>query len=151
MKKSVTIAAITLALFSTGIVSTTIDTNNVALASSKKYKSVNKDLAKNLKQDQSYADDDSDNYGYSKYIEKIKYTGGSDINVYVNGAFKDLSSSEKTDVLNKVQNLAKMVLIQNDKISTSNAKEGLIIEAFNGKNSIAVSKISNHKEYHFDN
>ena len=87
----------------------------------------------------------------SKYIEKVKYTGNSDINVYVNGGFKELSESEKTEVLNQVQSLAKMVLVQNSKISSSEAGKGLILEAFNGKNSVAVSKISNHKSYHFTN
>lgn len=69
----------------------------------------------------------------------------------MNGGFKELSESEKTEVLNQVQSLAKMVLVQNSKISSSEAGKGLILEAFNGKNSVAVSKISNHKSYHFTN
>ena len=151
MRKSFILAATALTLLSTGITSVAVNSTTTILASSKKYKSINKDLAKNLKEDQSYADQDPDNYVYSKYIEKVKYTGNSDINVYVNGGFKELSDSEKTEVLNQVQSLAKMVLVQNSKISSSEAGKGLILEAFNGKNSVAVSKISNHKSYHFTN
>ena len=151
MRKSFILAATALTLLSTGITSVAVNSTTTILASSKKYKSINKDLAKNLKEDQSYADQDPDNYCYSKYIEKVKYTGNSDINVYVNGGFKELSDSEKTEVLNQVQSLAKMVLVQNSKISSSEAGEGLILEAFNDKNSVAVSKISNHKAYHFTN
>ena len=151
MRKSFILAATALTLLSTGITSVAVNSTTTILASSKKYKSINKDLAKNLKEDQSYADQDPDNYGYSKYIEKVKYKGNSDINVYVNGGFKELSESEKTEVLNQVQSLAKMVLVQNSKISSSEAGKGLILEAFNGKNSVAVSKISNHKSYHFTN
>ena len=62
-----------------------------------------------------------------------------------------MADSEKTEVLNQVQSLAKMVLVQNSKISSSEAGEGLILEAFNDKNSVAVSKISNHKAYRFTN
>lgn len=149
MRKTIIIAATALTLLSTGITSIVVNSNTVILANSKKYKGINKDLSKNLREDQSYADQDTDNYGYSKYIEKVKYTGNSDVDVYVNGAFKDLSNAQKTNVLNKVQNLAKMVLVQNDKISSSDIKEGLVLEAFNGKNSIAVSKVTNHKAYHF--
>lgn len=151
MRKSFILAATALTLLSTGITSVAVNSTTIILASSKKYKSINKDLAKNLKEDKSYADQDPDNYGYSKYIEKVKYTGNSDINVYVNGGFKELSESEKTEVLNQVQSLAKMVLVQNSKISSSEAGEGLILEAFNDKNSVAVSKISNHKAYRFTN
>lgn len=151
MRKSIIVAATALTLLSTGITSVAFNSDNIVMASSKKYKGVNKDLAKNLKEDQSFADEDSDNFGYSKYVEKVKYTGNSSINVYVNGGFKELSNSQKTDILNKVQGLAKMVLVQDNKISNSEAGEGLVLEAFNGKNSVAVSKISNHKSYHFTN
>lgn len=147
MKKSIIIAATTLALFSTGIVPS-FNSGNVVLANSKQYKSINKDLAKNLKQDQSYADSDSDNFGYSKYISKIKYTGNGDLDIYVSGGFKDLSNAEKTDVLNKTQSLAKMVLTQDDE--DSDISKGFVVEAFDGKNSVAVSKISNRKAYHFN-
>lgn len=147
MKKTIIIAATTLTLFSTGIVSS-FSPDNIVSASTKQYKSINKDLAKNLKQDQSYVNDDSDNFGYSKYINKMKYTGNGNLNIYVNGGFKNLSYTEKTDVLNKAQGLAKMVLTQNDE--DSDISKGFIVEAFDGKNSIAVSKISNRKAYHFN-
>lgn len=147
MKKSIIVAATTLALFSTGTIPS-FTSGNVVSASVRQYKSINKDLAKNLKQDQSYADDDSDNFGYSKYISKIKYTGNGDLDIYVNGGFKDLSNDEKTDVLNKTQSLAKMVLTQDNE--DSDISKGFVVEAFDGKNSIAVSKISNRKAYHFN-
>lgn len=132
------------------VVSTIPNTHNIAYAKKDKYKSVNKDLATQLKQDQSYAENNPDNFGYSQYIEKIKYEGNTDINVYVNGGFKDLNDDEKTDVLNQVQGIAKMVLLNDNKISDSDAADGLVVEAFNGKNSVAVSAVFNHKAYHFN-
>lgn len=115
-----------------------------------KYAEVNKDLAKALKKDQSYANDDPTNFGYAKYIESIKYTGGSDITVNVNGAFKDVDNDVKTDVMNQTQNLVKMVLLNDKKISDDNAGEGLVVLVNNGGNSIGTSKALNHKEYSWD-
>lgn len=149
MKKSFIIAATALTLLSTGITSVATSSNITISASSKKNKEINKDLAKNLKQDQSYADEDEDNFGYAKYIEKMEYSDPADLNIHVNGAFKSLSNDEKTDVLNKAQGLAKMVLTQDDE-SNSDITKGFITEVFNGKNSIAVSKVSNRKAYHFN-
>lgn len=150
MKKALIFTATTLALFSTGVSSAIINQPNSVQASSKKYKTVNKDLKKELKQDRSYADDDPTNYGYSKYIESIKYTGDTNITVHVNGAFKDVDDDVKDDVMDHVQGLAQMVLLNDGKISDDDAREGLIILVNNGKNSIGTSKALNHKKYSWD-
>lgn len=112
-----------------------------------KYAAVNKDLKKNLKQDQSYADQNPDSYGYAKYIESIKYNGNTDITVQVNGAFKELSDTDKTTVMNQTQDLARMVLLQDSKISQDDASDGLIVLIKDGGNSIGTSKAFNHKDY----
>lgn len=147
MKKAIVLTATTLALFGTYTVATPFSQPNVVQASSKKYKAVNKDLKKQLKQDKSYAKSDPTNYGYAKYIESIRYTGNSDITVQVNGAFKDIDDDIKTDVMNQVQGLAKMVLLNDGKISGDDASEGLVVLINNRKNSIGTSKALNHKEY----
>lgn len=147
MKKAIVLTATTLALFGTYTVATPFSQPNVVQASSKKYKAVNKDLKKQLKQDKSYAKSDPTNYGYAKYIESIKYTGNSDITVQVNGAFKDIDDDIKTNVMNQAQGLAKMVLLNDGKISGDDASEGLVVLINNGKNSIGTSKALNHKEY----
>ena len=41
-----------------------------------------------------------------------------------------------------------MVLTQDDE--DSDISKGFVVEAFDGKNSVAVSKISNRKAYHFN-
>lgn len=147
MKKTFILTATTLALLSAGFTTIIVNQPSIVQASLKKYKSINKDLKKNLKQDRSYADDDPTNYGYTKYIESIKYTGGTSITVQVNGAFKDVDDDVKDDVMDHVQGLAKMVLLQDKKISKSDASDGLIILINNGKNSIGTSKALNHKAY----
>ncbi|MCZ3746525.1 hypothetical protein L2520_03690 [Limosilactobacillus vaginalis] len=147
MKKTFILTVTALSLLSTGVTNIIINQPTVAQASSKKYKAVNKDLKKELKKDRSYADDDPTNYGYAKYIESIKYTGGTNITVQVNGAFKDVDDDIKDDVMDHVQGLAKMVLLNDGKISGDDAREGLIILINNGKNSIGTSKALNHKKY----
>lgn len=147
MKKTFILTATALTLFSTGITNVAVNQPTVVQASSKKYKAVNKDLKKELKQDRSYANDDPTNYGYAKYIESIKYTGGTNITVQVNGAFKEVDDDIKTDVMNQAQDLAKMVLLNDGKISSEDAKDGLIVMVKNGKNSIGTSKALNHKKY----
>lgn len=104
-------------------------------------------MKKELKQDRSYANDDPTNYGYAKYIESIKYTGGTNITVQVNGAFKEVDDDIKTDVMNQVQDLAKMVLLNDGRISNDDAKDGLIVKVNNGKDSIGTSQTLNHKKY----
>ncbi|KRN59222.1 hypothetical protein [Limosilactobacillus secaliphilus] len=112
-----------------------------------KHKDINAELKKNLQQDQSYADSNPNNYGYAKQIDRIQYTGNSDILVNVKASFKDLQPQQKTDVMNQTQNLARMVLLHEGKIDDQQSKEGLIVTVNCGDKPVGESKISNHRKY----
>lgn len=112
-----------------------------------KHKSVNADLKKNLKQDQSYADQNPNNYGYAKQIESVQYTGKTDILVNVNPSFKELTPDQKTNVMNQTQDLAKMVLYHDGNIDNHDIAEGLIVTINCGDKPVGESKVSDHKNY----
>ena len=150
MKKSLIITGTALMLLSVGTTIVHPMSINTVQAKSNKHKSINQDLKKNLKKDKSNADNDPTNFGYTKYIESIKYTGNTSITVNVNGAFKDLDDDVKTEVMNQAQDLAKMVLYQDNKISKSDVSDGLVIMINNGGNSIGTTKMLNHKDYSWD-
>lgn len=112
--------------------------------------SINDELAKSLSEDQGYAQKGNSDFVYANYINSVKYTGNAQITVYVNNDFLNLDNQTKTNYLNQVQGMAGSVLLDHNKISDDDFRQGLFITINNGQNSIGSSKISNYKEYHFD-
>lgn len=119
-------------------------------SSASKTSSVNDDLKKSLSENQSYAQKGNSDFAFASYINGVKYTGSNELTVYVNNDFTNLPDKTKTDYLNQVQGMAQSVLLDKNKISDDDCREGLFITINVGQNSIGTSKITNHKEYHFN-
>ena len=148
MKKLITLTAANAMLFgiATPIVDYHIPTKQVQAA---KYSKINKELAQYLAENQQYEKDGNSDFANFNAIDSIKYKGGHDLYVNVNGDFLNLSSSQKTTLLNKIQGGANTTLLDHDKIDVDDYRNGSMITIQLGKNSIGHSKLSDYKTYKF--
>ena len=119
-------------------------------ATSSKQSSVNEDIAKTLSEEKNYAQQGKSDFEFANYINSIKYTGNADITVYVTDDFANLPNSTKTDYLNEVQSMVQMPLLDHNKITNDDCREGVFITVNLGSNSIGHSKVTAHKEYKFN-
>ena len=110
-------------------------------------KTVNTQLAQELVDHQAYADNDPANYGYAKYIRRISDKGNGRITVQVTRNFCRLSSNDKTNVMNQGQVLARMVLIENHRISKRQAARGLDATIRYQKQVVGQSRPDDHYHY----
>lgn len=117
---------------------------------SSKQSSVNEDIAKTLSEEKNYAQQGKSDFEFANYINSIKYTGNADITVYVTDDFANLPNSTKTDYLNEVQSMVQMPLLDHNKITNDDCREGVFITVNLGSNSIGHSKVTAHKEYKFN-
>lgn len=111
---------------------------------------VNDDLKKTLAENQGFAQKGNADFAFANYVNGVKYTGSNELTVYVNSDFENLPDKTKTDYLNQVQGMAQSVLLDKNKISDDDCREGLFITINVGQNSIGTSKISDHKGYSFN-
>ena len=148
MKKLITLIAASLMLF--GTVTTIVDFHVPTMqVQAAKYSKINKELAQYLAENQQYEKEGNSNFANFSTIDSIKYKGDRGLYVNVNGDFLNLSSSQKTTLLNKIQGGANTTLLDHDKIDTNDYRNGSMITVQLGNNSIGHSKISNHKSYKF--
>lgn len=110
-------------------------------------RTANQQLAQELVEHQSYADTDPANYGYAKYIRQIIDRGHGKITVQVTRNFCRLSDNDKTNVMNQVQALARMVLTENRRISKQQAARGLEATICCQKKVIGHSRGDDHYRY----
>lgn len=118
-----------------------------AQASQASRKTVNTQLAQELVDHQAYADNDPANYGYAKYVRKISDKGNGRIAVQVTRNFCRLSSNDKTNVMNQVQVLARMVLVENHRIGKRQATRGLEATICYQKQVVGRSRPGDHYHY----
>ena len=110
-------------------------------------KTANTQLARELVDHQAYADNDPANYGYAKYIRRISDKGSGRITVQVTHNFCRLSSSDKTNVMNQVQVLARMVLVENYRVSRHQADQGLVATIRDQKQVVGRSRPNDRYHY----
>lgn len=110
-------------------------------------KTANTQLAQELVDHQAYADNDPANYGYAKYIQRISDKGNGQITVQVTRNFCRLSNSDKANVMNQVQVLARMVLVENHQISKRQATRGLNATIRYQKQVVGRSRLDDHYHY----
>nr|WP_321314463.1 hypothetical protein [uncultured Ligilactobacillus sp.] len=135
--------------------SSTVTENNKKSSSKKTkndngYQAINKEISDTVAENQKYAEQGNSNFNGYSYISKVEYIGNKDIDVYIYNEFNNLSDKEKTNILNEIQGMVQMPLLDHDKISNDDCREGLFIDIKLGNNSIGHSKITNHKEYKFN-
>ncbi|MDD6432212.1 MAG: hypothetical protein PUF79_03705 [Lactobacillaceae bacterium] len=119
--------------------------SGVVQASSQK--TVNTQLSQELVDHQAYADNDPANYGYAKYIRRISDKGNGRIAVQVTRNFCRLSDNDKTNVMNQVQVLARMVLVENHRINKHQAARGLDATIRYQKQVVGQSRPDDHYHY----
>lgn len=121
----------------------------VTVQAAKKYskKTVNKDLKKELKSDAKLGQQGNQDYKYTDYIERLKVQSDSTVRVYVTADVKNMSTADKNSFAGKVQDLASMVLYNNNWLTDKTMKEGTPLEFYVGDNVIGRSKALDNKTY----
>lgn len=118
-------------------------------SSEKDYSTINKEISDTINENKKYAEQGNSSFNGYSYIDKVEYVGNGNIDVYVYSEFNSLSDEDKTNLLNEIQGTVQMPLLDHNEISNDECKEGLFITAKLGDNSVARSKVTNHKEYKF--
>ncbi|WP_288638880.1 hypothetical protein [uncultured Lentilactobacillus sp.] len=115
----------------------------------KKYsrKTVNKDLKKNLKEDQQNGKQGNSDYQYTTYIQRLKADKSGNVSVYVTGDVADMSTADKNDFAEKTQDLVSMVLYNNNWLTDKTMKEGTYLTFYVGDNPIGHSRVTGYKSY----
>ncbi|QLL75792.1 hypothetical protein [Limosilactobacillus reuteri] len=134
-------------LFGGAITSIEYQSPTIAQAAKKSSK-INKELKQYLKENQGYEKQGNNEFANYNTIDSIVYKKNN-LYVNVNGDFLNLSNAQRTTLLNKVQGTANTVLLDHDKIDTSDYKKGSMLTIQLGKNAIGHSKLSNYKTYKF--
>lgn len=150
MKKILKLGTVTLSacvLFGSAIAIADCQEPVTVQAAKKKYSAINKEIKQYLKENQQSEQQGNAEFSGYNTISSIKYKGGSDVRIYVNGDFLNLSISQRDELMNKLQGTVNTVLLDHDKITNDDYRKGTFLSIYLGKNAIGHSNVSNCKTY----
>lgn len=114
----------------------------------KQLKVINKQLVKDLKEDQKFATDGNSNYDYANYVLKINLENKTAAKVWVDGSFDRLSDEAKTEVGKKTIKLIQTSIVTcGINLSTEDEQNGIRLSVWNGPQFEGHSKSLNTSEF----
>lgn len=113
------------------------------------YHKVNQALQQNLIRVRTYADSDPGNYGYAKFIQHLYYCGGNRCQVQVSPEFRRLRVTDRSNIINQVQALVKMVIVNQGACSADQVRPGLRLTIKIGRQTVGYSQAKHHYRYYW--
>lgn len=131
-----------------------------ASTSGKKVKKINKSIAFSLKEDRGWAEGKLDenghptdngtpneNFDYSKYIQKAKYTKDDQGVIYVNSNFFALNKKTRKKFMNTTQNVILSSVADYKKVKNQTYIDSIYVQVKYGNDHIGRAKILDHHEF----
>ena len=116
--------------------------------SAKQLKTINKQLVKDLKEDQNFATNGNSNYDYANYVLKITLENKYAAKVMVDGSFNELSDEAKTEVGKRIIKLIQTSILSSGiELSAEDEQTGIRLSVWNGPQFEGHSKATNTYEF----
>ncbi|MEK3544792.1 hypothetical protein [Lactobacillus crispatus] len=114
----------------------------------KQLKVINKQLVKDLREDQEFATEGNNNYDYANYVLKINLENKAAAKVWVDGNFDRLSNEAKTEVGKRTIKLIQTSIVSSGiNLSAEDEQFGIRLSVWNGPQFEGHSKLLNSYEF----